>query len=184
MTEKTTFAEWLPIAKIAGFKIGHFSRPGKVGRYKVPQNFDELTIGQVLELSSLDDENIVTGICRIVLGMQPKEVMAARAVEVVRFVGWASGELEKINRLFEQARTEPTTEERRAGIQNLDFGLFGMIDWYAIRMGIHDHDEVLGVNWMRVYKCVDMDNKKAMFQRRLQEVISNEYRRKNTSGRK
>lgn len=180
MNEKTTFRDWLPIAKIAGFKIGKFSRPARVGGHIVPESFNDLTIGQVLELSSLTEEDAVTGVCRVVLGMTPQEVMKARAVEVVRFVGWALAELEKINDLFKAAQIEPTPEERRAGVQALDFGLFGMIDWYAVRMGIHDHDEVLGVNWMRVYKCVDMDNKKALFQRKLQEVYNNEYRRKNT----
>lgn len=180
MNEKTTFRDWLPIAKIAGFKIGRFSRPARVGGHIVPESFNDLTIGQVLELSSLTEDDAVTGVCRVVLDMTSQEVMKARAVEVVRFVGWALAELEKINDLFKAAQIEPTPEERRAGVQALDFGLFGMIDWYAVRMGIHDHDEVLGVNWMRVYKCVDMDNKKAMFQRKLQEVINNEYRRKNT----
>lgn len=180
MKDNVTFKEWLPIAKIAGFKIGKFSRPNKVGKHNVPPSFDELTIGQVLELSSLTEDDAVTGVCRVVLNMTPQEVMKARAVEVVRFVGWALAELEKINDLFKAAQIEPTAEERRAGVQALDFGLFGMIDWYAVRMGIHDHDEVLGVNWMRVYKCVDMDNKKALFQRKLQEVFQNEYRRKNT----
>lgn len=183
MNIKTTYAEWLPIAKIAGYKLQTYSRPEKVGGHAVPETFNELTIGQVLELSSLTEDDAVTGVCRVVLNMTPQEVMKARAVEVVRFVGWALAELEKINDLFKAAQIEPTAEERRAGVQALDFGLFGMIDWYAVRMGIHDHDEVLGVNWMRVYKCVDMDNKKALFQRKLQEVYNNEYRRKNTSRR-
>ena len=184
MNIKTTYAEWLPIAKIAGYKLQTYSRPEKMGGHAVPETFNELTIGQVMELSSLGTEDdAVEGVCRVVLGMTPDEVRRARAVDVVRFAGWAMAELAKINELFKAAQIEPTAEERRAGIASLNFGLFGMIDWYAQRMGIHDHDEVLGVNWMRVYKCVDMDNKKTIYQRRLQEVINNEYRRKNSSRR-
>ena len=92
--------------------------------------------------------------------------------------------VEKINKLFEKASGKPSEIERRAGIDKLTFGLFGMLDWYALRMGYVDHDEVLRVGWMRIYKCMDMDTKKAEFNKRLQEEIINDNRRKVARGSK
>lgn len=88
----------------------------------------------------------------------------------------------KISKLFAKAKGTPTEREKKAGIDKLSFGLFGLLDWYALRMGITNHDDVLPVPWMRVYKCLDMDEKKALFNKKLQEVISDEYRRKNQRG--
>ena len=48
--------------------------------------------------------------------------------------------------------------------------MFGLVDWYAKRMGIQNHDEVMDVCWMRVYKCMDMDTKTQEFNRRLAEI--------------
>ena len=52
-----------------------------------------------------------------------------------------------------------------------------MIDWYALRMGITDHEEVMRVPWMRVYQCLSMDNQKQEFEKRLSEVYNDEHRR-------
>jgi len=175
----TTFERWARIAPFSDFQMQTFSRPQKVGKHKTPENLNELTIGQLIDLSSATDGmGIFYNICQIILGMTETETMKARAVDVVRFVGWVTGEVEKINKLFEGASGKPTEMERRAGIERLQFGLFGMLDYYALRMGIKDHDEVLKVKWMRVYKCIDIDNQKQLYQRRLQEVMTNDYRRK------
>jgi uncharacterized protein YkvS len=114
-----------------------------------------------------------------VLHLQREQVERARAVDVVRFVGWVTGEADRINKLFNSTETKPSKEEEQAGIKKLRFGLFGMLDWYARRMGIQDHDAVLDVPWMRVWRCLDMDNKTNNFHKRLQEVYNEEYRRKN-----
>jgi len=37
---------------------------------------------------------------------------------------------------------------------------------------------VLQVPWLRIYKCMDMDNKVERYQRRLNEISLNEARRK------
>jgi len=45
-------------------------------------------------------------------------------------------------------------------VDKLSFGLFGLVDYYATRMGITDHEQVESVPWVRVYKCLDMDAEK------------------------
>ena len=184
MTEKTTFREWLAIVPYTDFQMRKFSRPYKVGKHVTPETLNDLTIGQLIELSTPATGNeSLYRIPEIILGMTRKEVARARAVEVVRFIGWVTGEVERINGLFKQASGKPTEIERRAGVQKLSFGLFGMLDWYALRMGYVDHDAVLEVGWMRIYKCMDMDNKKAEYNKRLQEEIINDNRRKSKARR-
>ena len=99
-------------------------------------------------------------------------------MEVVRFVGWVVSEVERINKLFDKIQAKPTAKEQRAGVERLDFGLFGMIDWYARRMGIQNHDEVFQVPWARIYKCMDMDAKTRDYERRLQEIATKEIKRR------
>ena len=109
--------------------------------------------------------------------MKPEVVNVCKATEVVSFVGWVYGRIEKINALFDKAKRKPTDKEIRAGINKLQFGIFGMIDWYALRMGITDHEDVMRVPWMRVYQCLSMDNQKQEFEKRLSEVYNDEHRR-------
>lgn len=183
MDKDTTYKEWLAIVPFTDFEMQDYKRPYKVAGREVPENLNDLTIGQLIELSA-KTEDVLYKIPQIILGMGRKETEKARATEVVSLISWVMSEVQKINKLFEQASGKPTEIEKRAGVDKLQFGLFGMLDYYALRMGITDHDEVLGVSWMRIYKCIDMDNKKALYQRKLQEEMLNEYRRKNTRNRK
>lgn len=43
-------------------------------------------------------------------------------------------------------------------------------------MGISNHEEVECVPWIRVYKCLDMDAKRVMFERRLRNVLNKKRR--------
>ena len=49
----------------------------------------------------------------------------------------------------------------------------------ARRMGIKDHDEVLGVPWMRLYKCMEMDGLQREYERRLGEITRQDMERNN-----
>ena len=109
--------------------------------------------------------------------MEAKKVDDCFAVEVVRFVGWVLGKVKTINELFDKAKSQPSDEEIRAGINQLNFGIFGLIDWYALRMGITDHEEVTKVPWGRVYKCLDMDKRTNDYRKKLQKVYEDEHRK-------
>lgn len=176
----TKFQYWINVAVHTSYKLEEYSRPEFVGAYEVPDNLNELTIGQIISLSGINDsKEPFYRICDIILGMNKQEVDEARAIDVVRFVGWVYAEVKKINKLFESTSIKPTQSEVKAGIKQLNFGLFGMLDWYAKRMGYTNHDDVLNVGWMRIYKCLDMDAKTTLFQRKMQENLENDYRRKN-----
>ncbi len=180
MERETTFKYWLAVARHTDYKIGKCHRPAFVGEHQVPENLNQLSIGQLIDLSQLGDkEESLYQIVTTVLGMTHEEVEQARAVDVVKMIGWVTSEVERINKLFESTDTaKPTQQEKEAGIDNLRFGLFGMLDWYAVRMGISDHDQVLQTPWLRIYKCMDMDNKRKQYERNLQKVQAEELKRK------
>lgn len=164
--------DYLILAEIAGDDITRYRKPEYVSGYKAPDTLNDLTLGELLRLQAISEpmEAIVTP-CNVLFGMTEDEVMEAEASEVMGFSAWTGKEVQRINKLFASTSVPPTSEERQAGIESLDFGPFGMIDYYAQRMGISDHEEVERVPWVRVYKCMDMDAKRQIFQRRLREVL-------------
>lgn len=108
--------------------------------------------------------------------MDEKQVLRADATEILGFVYWVAKEVKRINKLFASTNVPPTPEERQAGVDRLNFGFFGLVDYYAQRMGISNHEEVECVPWIRVYKCLDMDAKRVMFERRLRNVLNKKRR--------
>lgn len=175
----TPFGYWLRVAQFTDFKIQKFDRPEFIGKHGTPQSLNELTLGDLITLSGVGDSvNSIYVIVTTIMHIDEAEINAARAVDVVRFVGWVYSEVEKINALYESTNIPPTERERRAGIDRLKFGLFGMVDWYAQRMGITDHEEVMKVPWMRVYKCIQMDNERRLYERRYEDIVSNEMRKR------
>lgn len=175
MKKNVKFKEWLVLAfmssDIEKMELRKLRKPYKVGEHRTPDNLNKMTIGQMLQLSEMKTgEDLFYLVTNVLLGMEKKETAESLAVEVVSFVGWVIGQVERINRLFDKAKGKPTDKEVRAGIEQLRFGMFGLVDWYAKRMGIQNHDEVMDVCWMRVYKCMDMDTKTQEFNRRLAEI--------------
>ena len=52
MDKKTTFREWLAVVPFTDFQMQTYDRPMRVGKKVVPENLDDLTIGQLIELST------------------------------------------------------------------------------------------------------------------------------------
>ena len=62
-----------------------------------------------------------------------------------------------------------SSEEVAAGVHDLDFGSFGVLDWYAKRMGIANQNDVRDIAWVRIYQCMKNDHEQQLYERRLQE---------------
>lgn len=155
-------------------KLSRLQRPSFVYGRRVPDDLYKLNMGELLALQAIKTEmDAILVPCRVILGLEEREVMRAEADEVFGFVKWVAEEVAKINKLFERTRVPPTREEKQAGVEQLNFGAFGILDWYARRMGITDHEAVEYVPWMRVYKCLDMDAQQSMYERRLRDVYAN-----------
>ena len=157
--------------------INNARKPTQIARKALPDSLNDLTMGELLQLQSMNNGiDIVVIPCSVLLGLSKSEVLQADAGEVLGLSRWVAKEIERINKLFEAVTVKPTPQEERAGIKNLNLGVFGMIDWYAQRMGITNHEEVESVPWVRVYKCMEIDAKKTIYQRRLQRVYNEERR--------
>ena len=182
MKEGENFRHWMVVATfskdIERLELEKCTRPLKVGKVLTPASLDDMTIGQMVQMSNCDTSaELFYRVCKVLLGMDAAQVDDCPATEVVRFVGWVLGRVKVINDLFDKAKSTPSDEEVRAGINQLKFGIFGLIDWYALRMGITDHEEVMGVPWGRVYKCLEMDTRTNDYKKKLQKVYEDEHRR-------
>ncbi len=74
-----------------------------------------------------------------------------------------------INNLFSALKVNYSSEELSAGVKELDFGPFGVLDWYAKRMGISNQNEVRDVAWVRIYNCMKNDTEQNNYERRLRK---------------
>lgn len=154
-------------------QMENLPRPVKVGDMPTPDTLNDLTFGQLIKLQSIATTmDVILSPCRELLGLAEDKIMLCEADQVLGFSMWTAREVERINKLFASTCIQPTPEEIRAGIEQLQFGIFGLLDHYATRMGITNHEDVENVPWVRVYKCLDIDAKRGLFQRRLQKILS------------
>lgn len=149
-------------------------KPDKVCGRRTPRDLNDLTIGDLLELQTGGDAHaLIERIASVILKVHPRRCYRERANRMLGFVFWVGRELERIAALFASAGSEPTPDEIKAGINDLDFGAFGLLDWYAHRQGYQDQNDAAKVAWVRVRECLRIDNKRAVFERRLREIIAN-----------
>lgn len=178
---KMRFKEWAILAKhgrfTEPFDMKSINRPRKVGEKVAPKDLNSLTLGQLFQLQDIKDtEGLFYTPPLVLFGMEREEVNKADAVEIVKLAAWTAREVERISKLFAACNKEPSIQEKRAGIDRLQFGHFGLIDWYARRMGYLNHDDVLKVSWAEVFTCLQMDSEQAKFEQRLNKVYRDEQK--------
>lgn len=148
-------------------------RPDTLCGHAVPTTLNTLTYGQLDDLRDVgmrkNEIKVVTGLCKVLFG-EELNVFDEDVNKVFGFVNFCTSELKRINTLFSQIKVEHTSEEKAAGVETLDFGSFGILDWYARRMGITNQNEVRSVAWVRIYQCMKNDHLQQMFERRLHDV--------------
>ena len=113
------------------------------------------------QLELIGDMERIKGCMNVILHDDNVENVSAE--EFFGFGYWILAELERISKLFERIKSIPTDEELQAGIESLNFGFFGTLDWYCKRMGITDHSDAEKVPWIRLYKCMEIDSKTGVF---------------------
>lgn len=153
-------------------QIKALPRPERVCGVQTPEDLNKITLGAFLALGTMTPETALTRPCEILLGLTAAQVAAEDAEVVLGFSNFVSQELARIQKLFDSTKVPPTEDERRAGVEKLSFGSFGLIDWFALRMGI-DHEKAEETPWIRVYKCLDIDAQKQRYERRLRDIINN-----------
>lgn len=153
-------------------------KPDEVCGVKAPDDLNNLTFGQLVTLQSIQTlQDIVFIPCEELLHVKRCKVMKEDALTVMRFSFWVADKVKEIGEMFKALSILPTPEEKQAGIDSLNFGLFGTIDWYAKRMGMKDHEDVESVPWIRIYKCIEIDNQKQEYERRLRHVYENKSKK-------
>ncbi len=183
ITRHTTFGQLLRDAAAVNRtpeiseRMQELPKPAKVGRQTVPDSLDGLTLGELAELQDIPEDEVFTRPARVLLGLTPRQLEKCRAAEVIGFGVWVAREVKRISGMFAAIPSSISAEEKRAGLDKLNFGIFGMADAYARRMGIADQEYVLAcVPWLRVWQCMMNDAKTEACQRRLREIYSEKNR--------
>lgn len=177
-TRERTFSEFVILAECISNidevvqNAREMPKPSTLGGVPVPDNLNHITYGTYIKLTQLGDK-LFTDAPKLLLNC---DVMDEPYSTVIRFGEWVASELARIGQLFASTKVEPTAEEKQAGVDKLHFGIFGIIDWFAQRMHI-SHDEVEKVNWMIIYKCLDIEAERTRFNRRLRAVLNNNTKR-------
>ena len=149
--------------------------PSYIGGREVPSNLQMVTFGKLVALQNAPTDNdYLKTCCALVselVGLNPDRVASLPARHVLGVVNMIKSEMERIGKLFQSLQGDNTSDERMAGIDRLNFGTFGVVDWYAKRMGIVNHDEVFDTPWQRVYQCMKIDHEQGEFEKRYRKVI-------------
>lgn len=155
-------------------------RPAFVCGKEVPANLNTITYGQLDDFSRIgqSEEDPAVKVFSILLGLEAPQVYDMNVFDVFGTLNFVKAELERINALFASIKVTHTSEEIAAGVEDLNFGTFGVIDWYAKRMGITNQDEVYNVAWIRIYTCMKNDNEKAEYEQRLNKQYMEKAKRK------
>lgn len=156
-------------------QVERLPRPSRLCGVIVPENLNDISLGKLIMMQQIminapSDYDRINGCASILL-----DVNVGRDTSAEVFFGFGlfiARELQRISTLFDRIKLKPTEEEIQAGIEQLNFGFFGTLDWYCRRMGITDHAEAEKVPWARVYKCMEIDSKTTAYERRLRKIYA------------
>ena len=154
-------------------------RPTFVAGKQVMRDLNAITYGQLDDLSRIKKSpDPLAAAFEIILELEPPVVYALPVTKVFGFGNFVTKEVERINKLFSDITLDHTADEISAGINELNFGSFGVLDWYARRMRISNQNEVRSVPWVRIYTCMKNDTAQVAYERRYNQVIINKSKRK------
>lgn len=143
-------------------------RPDKIGGVKVPSDLNAISYGLLDDLRcDTESGDPAMAVAKTLLNLDEKKIFSASVVDIFGFMNFVRKELERINALFASIKVQYSKEELNAGVRDLDFGSFGVLDWYARRMGITNQNEVRNVAWVRIFMCMKNDAEQNNYERRL-----------------
>lgn len=156
--------------------------PKKFNKRDVPDTLQMVTFGTLTQLQQAADSNDYLKTCcklvSVLTGVDERVVASRRAYDVLGIVNMIKDEMERIGKLFKSLQGDHSSDEVAAGIERLEFGAFGIVDWYAQRMGIIDHEEVFNTPWARIYQCMKIDHEQGEFEKRYRKIIENRSKTK------
>ena len=148
--------------------------PARIAGKEAPQDLNDITLGQLIQLESIGAEKgVFAALAEVLLDKDEAWAMRAPAMEMLGLRNMVVAEQNRIASLFASLTRDHTAAEIMAGIENLNFGMFGLADWYARRMGISDHDEAFNTPWLRIWQCRKNDIEESEYKERLQKIQHN-----------
>lgn len=183
MGEKCTYKDFLTLFPFCNkelqdellWRLRKQKKPFSLCGKEVPKDLNSISYGMLddLRTAATTIEDPIGECAKVLLGIDCYSLITADVNDVFGFATFVTKELEKINKLFSEIKQTYSKEEEAAGIHELDFGSFGVLDWYARRMGISNQNDVRNVAWVRIYKCMKNDNMQSEFERRLHKQYMN-----------
>lgn len=158
-------------------------KPTDFGGVKVPDDLNLVSYGLLDDLANISKSGVADPMAEIIsriLNIETEKVYEENVFDVFGISLWVGREINRINKLFERISPSYSPEEIAAGVKSLNFGSFGVLDWYANRQRISDQNQVRDVAWIRIYTCMKNDNAKAEFNKRLNK----QYQQKIRHGKK
>lgn len=139
----------------------------------VPDCLNMLTYGQLDDMqTAASSQQPIEETCKVLLEVDSNLLLNEDVNDVFGFSNFVTKEINRINKIFSSIKPSYSQEERAAGIESLNFGAFGVLDWYAQRMHIANQNEVRNISWLRIFQCMKNDNEKNEFERRLYQIYS------------
>lgn len=139
------------------------------------KSFNSLKFKQLIDLQSkINDYNdLIKVTFETVYDINIETVYKMCAFDAIRVSLFARDELERISKLFQAIEYKPSSDEIKAGIKKISSGFFGTVDWYARRMGITNHDEVVELQWTTIYQCLKIDFDNNLFEKNYRKIMEN-----------
>ncbi len=136
-----------------------------------------LTLGQLMEIQYTETflpkvELYMSLVC----GCTTDEYMNEHYEKVMGAVNHITDLLNNVGAMFSGSRIKPTREEITAGVESLNFGAFGLIDWYSQRQKI-THEQAEATPWTRVFNAIKKDNDTEIYRRKLMKIHSKQNKK-------
>lgn len=140
-------------------------------------DFNTLSYGTLDDLNNAASCDDPASEClKIIMQLKEEEIFSLSVCDVFGFINFCEKEITRINNIFKSIKTNYSAEEIAAGVNELNFGSFGVLDWYARRMGITNQNEVRDVAWIRIFNCMKNDNETNAYERRLRDQYQKKHR--------
>lgn len=155
------------------------NKPNFLAGKEVPADLNTISYGKLVDLRNATTSSDPAAMCiKILLGLNEKQIYQLNVFDVFGFMNFCKEQITNINKLFASLKVHYSSEELSAGVKDLDFGPFGVLDWYAKRMGITNQNEVRDVAWIRIYNCMKNDTEQNNYERRLRKQYITQTKRK------
>lgn len=148
-------------------------RPSVFMGREVPEDLNLITYGQLDDITSIDEKaDPLSVIAKVLFGIDPEEAQQEDCLVAFGLINFVTEQIKGISKLFKSVKIDYSQEEINAGVKSLDFGTFGVLDWYSRRMHIADQNDVLAISWVRIYATMKNDATIENYQRRYHKQLS------------